>query len=507
MRELGLAGLVAILFGLGSYYAAREFGAFSVANLVLGSLALLLAAALGARRLRFAGGPHSRAVILRGLGLVAAALTLGVALERGAASLDVRMDWTFEQHFDLSPASIERLKSLEQPIDALLFFDPLDPRVRRTRLLLDEMARSADGRLVVRDRVLDEHPDEADRFAIATSNSVVLTDQDSWERADRPSEGTIFEALYRLTTPRRGNIVMLRGEGEGDPQRFDDVGFAGLAEALLTEGYEVQSAVAASLREVPPDAVAVLVASPQRRLLPHTLDALRRYLEAGGRMLALLEPGLETGLEELLAEWGIRSPNTLVIDPASGPVEEHGAEGINVIAYSYEVDPITRGLDRNRMTYFPGARPLELRKPQPDDEVRRLVLSSPRAWTSEDLSWLERRSGRPEPGDARTDYQTLAASGRFPRGEVETRIVVFGDSDFASNRYLRAIYNLDLIMNAVNWVTFQESGITLRPKVRKAVQFPVPLNNSVNAFYGVGLLLPELLLIAGGIVWLRRRSA
>ena len=507
MREVGLAGLVAILFGLGSFYASRDFGAFSIANLSLGSLALLAAIAASARRLRFAAGPHSRRVILRGLGLIVAALAVGVGLERGTARLDMRLDWTFEQRFELSPAAIERLGSLDEPLNALLFFDPLDPRVRRTRLLLEQMARASDGQLTLRDRVIDDHPDEADRFAIATSNTVVLTQSERWERADRPSEGSLFEALYRLTTPHRGTIVMLRGEGEGDPLRADDVGYAGLAEALTTEGYEIHSMVAAALREVPEDAAALLVVAPRRRLLPHALDALRRYLEGGGALVALLEPGFDSGVEEVLADWGISSPNALVIDPASGPVEQRGAEGLNLIAYSYEVDPVTRGLNRNRMTYFPSARPLELRKPEQEDKVRRLVLSSPRAWVSEDLSWLERRSGRPEPDGAPTGYQTLAAAGSYERGGAQTRIVVFGDADFASNRYLRTLYNLDLLMNAINWVTSQESGITLRPKIRKTVQFPVPLNNSVNAFYGVGLLLPELLLIAGGVVWLRRRSA
>ena len=85
--------------------------------------------------------------------------------------------------------------------------------------------------------------------------------------------------------------------------------------------------------------------------------------------------------------------------------------------------------------------------------------------------------------------------------------VAFGDADFASNRWLRTLYNLDLILNAVHWATENEAEVTLRPKVRSTVQFPLPLNDSVQALYGVGLLLPEVLLIAGGIVWLRRRSA
>ncbi len=90
---------------------------------------------------------------------------------------------------------------------------------------------------------------------------------------------------------------------------------------------------------------------------------------------------------------------------------------------------------------------------------------------------------------------------------METRIFAVGDSDFASNRYLRALYNLDLVMNGVHWALEREAQIALRPKIRDTVQFPLPVQDSLRMLYGVGLLLPELLLIAGGVLWLRQRSA
>ena len=92
-------------------------------------------------------------------------------------------------------------------------------------------------------------------------------------------------------------------------------------------------------------------------------------------------------------------------------------------------------------------------------------------------------------------------------GKRVSRVLLIGDSDFASNRYLRSLYNLDLFMNAVHWAVERENSITLRPKIGSTVQFPVPLQNSLRAFYGVGMLIPELLLIAGGLVWLRRLGA
>ena len=178
-----------------------------------------------------------------------------------------------------------------------------------------------------------------------------------------------------------------------------------------------------------------------------------------------------------------------------------------VVAFNFEQHPVSRGLDTNRMVFFCGVRPFELRKPTIEDELRRVVMSSGRAWLSDDFSLLERRSGSPDSNGAREDYRSMGVAGRYERDGTETRIVAFGDADFAANKNLRTLYNLDLALNAVHWATQHEPAITLRPKVSKTVQFPVPLTNSVQALYGVGLLLPELLLVAGGIVWLRRRAS
>jgi hypothetical protein len=345
-----------------------------------------------------------------------------------------------------------------------------------------------------------------DRYEIGTSNSVVLELGDRFETVERPTEGTLYEALYRLRSLQSGVLTLLRGEGQGDPGSTGEIGYSGLATALQTEGYRLSSAVSAALTEVPEDTDAVLLISPRRRLQEGSIEALRRYLERGGRLVALLEPGVESGVEGLLAEYGIETPDTLLIDPASGAVQP-GAEGTGIVAYSYATHPVTQGLNRNRMTFFPGARPIGARRPRADDRVEGVVWSSPHAWASGDFSLLEKRSGRIEHDGSPRRYHFIAVAGRYPRDGKETRIVVFGDSGFASNRYLRALYDLDLILNSVHWAVQQEANITLRPKVRDVVQFPLPVESTLRTLYGVGLLVPELLLIAGGIVWLRRKSA
>lgn len=510
MRELGFAGLVALLTGLGSYYAIGELATFSAVNLAGGALALLVALGAAARRLRSVGGPHSRKVVLGGVAWIAATIVLGVALEQGATWTGARFDWTLEESFEISPAVRKKLDEIHaggEVVTATLYFEPGDPRIRRTRLLLEEIERVSDGKLVPRQRNLLDHPDDEDFFAIGSSNTVVLTTGDFFETVPRPTEGAIYEALYLLHGKGSGTLLVLRGEGEGDIERGDDLGFSGLAVALQTEGYRLESHVSAGLTEVPEGTAAVLALAPRRRLLSGALAALRRYLEGGGSLVAMLEPGTDSGIEELLADWGIEPIDGIVVDPRSAPVGNDGVAAVNVVAFTYEVEPVTHGLNSNQMTYFPGVRPFALRRPTVDDQVRRAVLSSSDAWVTEDVSWLRRSHGRPEWDGQPTGYQTLVATGRYPRPGGQTRIVAFGNAAFASNRWLRTLYNLDLVLNAVHWATDQEPAVTLRPKVRTTVQFPLPVNNSVQALYSVGLLLPELLLIAGGIVWLRRRSA
>ncbi len=504
MRQLAAAGLIAVAFGIGSYYLTNHFGAFGIVNLTLGAAALAIALARGALRLHGLVGPHSRRVLARGLLGIGLALLVATALERAAARSGVSFDWTGEGSFEISQASRDACQAIEskgQRLTATLYRAEGDPRTRRTRLLLQQLAKVCP--LEAAERSLDEFPEDEARYAIGTSNSVVLELGDRFETVERPTEGTLYEALYRLRSLQSGVLTLLRGDGEGDPLDDSDLGFSGLATALATEGFRLRSVVSASRNDIPEDTDAVLLLSPRRRLRDTAIDALRRYLEGGGRLVALLEPGVETGVEALLAEFGIETPNAVLIDPASGRIES-SAQGINIVAYNYATHPATAGLNPNRMTFFPGVRPVSPRSPGNGARVEAVVWSSPRSWLTEDLSVLDQREGHVEHAGEPQDYHYIAVVGRYPRENGETRIAVFGDSDFATNRYLRSLYDLDLILNTVHWVVERESNITIRPKIRATVQFPLPVQNSLRTFYGVGLLVPGLMLIAAAASWLRR---
>jgi hypothetical protein len=506
VRGLALAGAIAIAFGLGSNYATGELGAFGRLNLGAGAVALILAAGLALRRSRGFGTPLARGLLIRRAAILLLLTLTAIGLERATSRPGLRFDWTLDQRHALSPAVLELLGVLPADLSATLFYDAEDPRVRGTRVLLESFRGT--GAIAVRERLLDDAATDADRFGITSSNSVVLETGGRFELVGRPSEGSIWEALERLRQRDRREIVYYtRGAGEGDLRRSDELGFSGLAEALATEGYLVRDLVLPAAQTIPDDAAALLMIAPERGLRPESLAILHRYLEGGGGLLAFLEPGRPSGLAEFLAKWGFDSPDAVVVDPAAGPVEG-GAPGVHPLAHSYGDHPITRLLDANRMTFFLQARPVEAtRKPRPEDRLKAIVYSSPRAWLSTDLEGIAR--GRvPRDRDAAVPGRfALVSAGAFPRAEREARIVAFGDSGLASNGYLRALYNLDLVMNAVAWVAQRpDSALTRRPNMLTEIQSPLTPQQTLTMFYGAGLLLPELLLIAAGLAWIRRRT-
>ncbi|MDG2048978.1 MAG: Gldg family protein [Myxococcota bacterium] len=504
---LTVVGVIALSFGILTERALGQSSLFVTFHLVIGGLCLAGAAVVGLMRIGRTRQPALRAPLLRALLGLILALAGAFGVYGAAAWLDLRFDWTFEGQFELAEATESILNALPEPLALTLYSDTGDPRIRNTRLLLEEMARNGD--VTVRVREIEEHPSDEERYGLGSSNSVVVSLGDAWTLVERPNEGTLYSAISGLVRQERRIIYVTVGAGEGNLEKSDDGGYSGLHIALESEGYAPRPLPLALAAEIPPDAAAILTLAPRRRMPARALSALQSYVEAGGRWIAFVEPNVDSGIESVLTHFGITPEPGFVIDPSSGPIEGD-PPGYNPVTSAYSQHPVTQGLDSNRMTFFRGARALSLRKAQPNDRLRSVVHTSGEAWIdlAPDRNIFSMDLPTPPPG-VRGNYQTLVAVGEIKRDGPPARIVVFGDADIASNRSLTALYNLDLVMNAIHWATEEESAISIRPKAggRQLIQFPVPLQTSLQAFYGVGLLVPECLLILGGLVWLRQREA
>jgi ABC-type uncharacterized transport system involved in gliding motility auxiliary subunit len=86
------------------------------------------------------------------------------------------------------------------------------------------------------------------------------------------------------------------------------------------------------------------------------------------------------------------------------------------------------------------------------------------------------------------------------------RLVVIGDSDFATNAHLTEFFNKEFLLNAIAWLRGQEDLIAERPKGFRPSRLDMTEADYRTLFrFGV-LFFPEALLIVGLAVWWRRRT-
>ena len=88
----------------------------------------------------------------------------------------------------------------------------------------------------------------------------------------------------------------------------------------------------------------------------------------------------------------------------------------------------------------------------------------------------------------------------------ETRVVVYGDSDFAANSAFSIQGNKDLFLNTIGWLSQQENLISIRPTAADDRRLnPMPAATQATIMYGAWLGMPLLIFGIGIYSWWRRR--
>jgi len=90
--------------------------------------------------------------------------------------------------------------------------------------------------------------------------------------------------------------------------------------------------------------------------------------------------------------------------------------------------------------------------------------------------------------------------------DLEGRIVVVGDAEWVNNSRLTLLFNEDLALSMVGWLTGgADESIAIRPRARRASRISLTEAQGWRVFYATVLLLPELVLLCGLTIWWRRR--
>ncbi|HEY5653374.1 MAG TPA: Gldg family protein [Pontiella sp.] len=323
-------------------------------------------------------------------------------------------------------------------------------------------------------------------------------------------EQAFSSAVLELLQGKTPKVYFLVGHGERRVTDFDQMGgFSRIGEVLLSDNLEVKELMLGVEKQVPDDAGALVIAGPTKALGSVELEMIEDYLSRSGRVMVMLDALKTAGMESLLRRWGVGIRQDFVVDP------ENTLRGTDVHVRRYNAHPISMSMNSIVQFILPrSVQPLVSEDGTDETEDRPLVV--PLCYTSEE-SWSETQV---EEMSSRYDEGTGDLMGPVSLGvavergatqemlDVEiasSRMVVFGDSDFVGNGSMVG-GNVDLFMNAMNWLLDREELMAIAPKPVEEVKLSLSRKQLYRMFWVNVAGIPSIAVIFGLFVWARRRK-
>lgn len=478
---------------------------------------------------------------ISGVVAVILAISLTVIVNWLGARRWARTDLTSTKIYTLSEKSENILADLDDEIRVVVFMTPATSMFDQVNELLERYKAASD-------KVSVEYIDPereplkttqlAEQFGVQVADTVVfvLGDRTKYVTSDQMAEmdysgmqygqgptmrafkgeEQFTSAILSLVAPDVPKVYFVTGHGEatlegGGPT---DRSLTVLGDTLTRDNIEVAD-VSLLSGEVPADADVLAIVGPTRAFTESEISALDAFLDSGGRLLVALDPLIEptgtmrpTRLEALLARRGVIVNDDLVVDPSRRlPFYDLSA----VYLEDFPSHPVTGGLE-GFAVLLTVARSLTA----DSDGAKPLVQTSDEGWGETDLGMLLR--GDPvaldEADNAGPVVVALAVEGGGAAAETdaeeaaeppEYRIVVVGDSDFMTDLDIANAGNAVLAGNAFNWLTARDSLVGIPPRDVEQVSLFLTQQQMRNLLLLVLVAMPGAAIVAGILVWRRRR--
>lgn len=417
-------------------------------------------------------------------------------------------DWTASGRHTLSEASTVLLEQLDGPVTLTSFSraeDITGLRKRTTELVSRYQRVKPDIQLDFVDP--DEAPEQVREQGVTLDGELVVSYQGRRENLKNIGEQALSNALQRLLRSGERRVVFLGGHGERriDGQANFDLGQWG--QTLQEKGFLFSTLKLGTEAAIPADTAVLVIAGPQVDLLPGEVVLIQSYVARGGNLLWLSEPGAPRGLTPLAEQLGLEFVPGTLVDPTGQML------GIDnpavVVVGEYPSHPVTEGL--GTLTLFPEAHAIKSRGS--DWETTSLLRSLPRSWS--ETGPLEGTIGYDEDSDIFGPLTIGMLLTRDIGDENEEdeeqpthtqRIAVIGDGDFLTNSYIGNGANQELGDRLLNWLSHDDSFITIAPRTAPDTQLEITPTLSLVIGFGFLLVIPGLLLGSGITIWWRRRS-
>jgi ABC-type uncharacterized transport system involved in gliding motility auxiliary subunit len=425
-----------------------------------------------------------------------------------------RYDVTKNKRFSLSQQTIELLKRIDSEVVITAFFRSTDSG---SLVAANLLAMYTHHNRLIRYSLVD--PDRKPHVAEvkrARHGQVVVEYRDSRRNLDGISEEKLTNAILLATRQRQKTAYFVTGHDEKRIDSNAGEGFSAARMNLEKLGYTSYPLSLLDVDSIPPDCAVLILAGPKKELLEPEVSKIDTYLAGGGSVLFLLDPRRPVGrIEPVLGLYHVAVDNIVLLDEL---VVVDAGEEVFDATYTkirrYEPHEITR--DFRTITIFPMARPLAVVPVEGNISVRAqyLAITEKSAWGETDMTAFTSGTATRDEHDVAPPLAVAVVAERtnqFDRslgpGEPvkRSRIVVVGDSDFATNRFIGILGNLDFFLNAVEYLAREEIVVPIRLREGLGDRVFISAAEGRLVFVLCIVLLPLAVISWGGYVHLRKR--
>jgi len=533
LTAVGILGLIVIAAGLLVWAVQTVPTPYSVTPLILGGVLLLVYVLTN---IGYLSAKLSRRNAVEGANLVfgvVIVLAIMIFLEMILTRHSTRFDLTEAKKFTLATQSIQAVKALKEPLTLQYLVNPSSPAESQKAKDLMELYTFYSDK--VKTEVIDpeKDPQKVQGLTAVTLNAVYVRKgekETEHEKVSPVNENNLTNAILKLTKGGGKVIYFTTGHGEHSTEDSTERDGLGKMKGILEEeGYQVKDLPLVSQEEAPDDALAVVIAGPDKPFLETEVQTLENYMKYGGRIAAFLEPEANTGLSQFLEkDYGIQLGNNWIVE--QNPLMRiFGGSPVAPIMSVLEPHPIVDAFGgQAQAVMFPIVQSVRLAKPLPDGVTgTEFIKTSDKSWAETDIQGL-RQSGKAsfdqgsdqlgpipiavavsKPAEEKVKDATeakpaeAAAEPGEEKEKPEARLVVFGDSDFITNK--QWMQSIDLFMNTINWMAKREDLISIRPKEDSGKPVTITEVQARFVFYSSLVVLPAFVALMGTAICVRKR--
>ncbi len=516
---MGVAALICLHLSGFAWMSQMRFGAFAAVFAIVGLACLLVYIFINFKHVQAQFSKRSVKYGTNVTIMILIVLGIAVLVEGISSQHNFQIDLTENKRFTLSAQTKKVLSALAEDVRVTAFFSLEQGSPQALEDVLRQY-QSISSKLSYEFVDPVKNPGRAKAYEIKSFGAIVLETTEKQEKINESTEEALTNALVKLTRKGKKTVYFLKGHGEHSLDDVGEKGYNQVKKAVANENYEIKELLLMQQGSVPDDATVLVIAGPEKDLVPAEIETLNEYIQQGGKALFLIDPDQASEMTTFLKNYGVLLGDDMIIDPFS---RIFGAGYDIPVASAYQPHPISENF--NVATFFPVARSVQVAKELPDGVTGvTIASSSPQSWGETNKAELQQGAVEFNDGsDLAGPVSLMAVITREVSEVTETaesedsgesavpqpkkaRLVVFGDSDFISNTYFGLSGNSDLFLNTVSWLAEEEDLIAIRAKDTASSPLMLGASQGRFAFFLSLILLPATIAGFGIMVFVKRRN-